>query len=470
MNNLAKSSSLISPTDQSKLFKQVAVGLFFGLLLSFMFRNAGWLLVIILLAGLILFLIGLNTYRAWLLLLIASTLGETKFGLGGLTIHPEQLAMMILVLGWIPALLIGRAKLNRVPLLLPVTLYIAVNFISTNLYAVDKSDSYRWAFELGIYAMMYVMSVMVLRDHPKKLKSAVKIMLALGIFQCIYALIAFTAHHAGINLLGVAENQIQGKTSLQGGFEEPNFLGAFEAAIGIILLALMTAGKTQIKKSVSLLSLVLVLIVVAMTYTRASWIGFGVGLLFLIFLQKPSRNIFNPRAAAASIALLTTVFVIAIPFTNTLTSGGISQRVNDILNFGTESTVGRINVEKIALDRWENAVMLGNGTLSFPKNLAISESSQAGSWLYSSVIQSLHDTGIVGLGFLLWFNAGVIVIVLRGYRRTKDPFYRASLAGFAVASVVIFIASQASSFLWLGFPWIFSGLAVVVAEVAAQES
>lgn len=444
--------------------------MFFGLLLSFMFRNAGWLLIIILLGGLILFLIGLNTYRAWLLLLIASTLGETKFGLGGLTVRPEQLALMILVLGWIPALLIGRAKLNRVPLLLPVTLYIAVNFISTNLYAIDKSDSFRWAFELGLYAMMYVMSVMVLRDHPTKLKAAVKIMLALGIFQCIYALIAFTAHHAGINLLGVAENQIQGKTSLQGGFEEPNLLGAFEAAIGIMLLALMTAGKTQIKKTVSLIGLVLVLIVVAMTYTRASWIGFGVGLLLLIFLQKPSRNIFNPRAAAVSIALLTTVFVIAIPFTNVLTGGGISQRVNDILNFGTESTVGRINVEKMALDRWENAVMLGNGTLSFPKNLAISESSRAGSWLYSSVIQSLHDTGIIGLGFLLWFNAGVVVIVLRGYRRTKDPFYRASLAGFAVASVVIFIASQASSFLWLGFPWIFAALAVAVAEVAAQES
>jgi hypothetical protein len=68
--------------------------------------------------------------------------------------------------------------------------------------------------------------------------------------------------------------------------------------------------------------------------------------------------------------------------------------------------------------------------------------------------------------FYAWYQIGVLVVVIRGYMKTRDPFYRAALAGFSVALLALIIASQASSFIWLGFPWLFSGLAVVIAKIA----
>ena len=167
-------------------------------------------------------------------------------------------------------------------------------------------------------------------------------------------------------------------------------------------------------------------------------------------------------ALPISVTMILILLLVAIPFTNAISSDTVSNRISNIFDFSGGSGEGRVIVQKEAIERWHNGVLLGNGTLSLP---AVPP---AGSWIYSSVLQALHDTGLFGVFFLLWYQLGVIFIIFKGYKRSRDPFFKAALAGFATASIALMIASQASSFLWLGFPWIFSGLAVSAALTTAN--
>ncbi|MHB1464020.1 MAG: O-antigen ligase family protein [Thermoleophilia bacterium] len=445
---------------------RLVLGLIAGWLLIQLI-NRSWLTALLLILTLVILLLDLNGYRAWVLLMAATLVSGFKYSVTGLNMRPDQIMVIFLVIGWLPALLVGKAKLNKVPLLLPVMLYVAVNFISSALYSPDKAQSYQGSFLLLLYVMMYVMTVTVLQDYPDKMKSVVKVLLVLGIVQAAYAVVALLGNKAGINLGGVSTGHVASAISLQGGFEEPNLLGAFSAAIGIMFLAFLTSKQKEISAFKLSLGAGLMMIVLLLTFTRAAWLGFIIGTVLLVFLQKPPRNIFNPRAAAMAVTILAALVLVALPFTNAVEKGQVSQRLDNLLNFSGGSGLGRVKVQKQAIQKWQDAHMLGSGTLSMQSTDPYSKTQAQ--WLYSSVIQALHDTGIIGLGLLLWFQVGVVVIAARASKKTRNPFYRAALAGFVASNIVLLISSQASSFLWLGFPWIFAGLTVAVARVASAE-
>jgi O-antigen ligase len=80
------------------------------------------------------------------------------------------------------------------------------------------------------------------------------------------------------------------------------------------------------------------------------------------------------------------------------------------------------------------------------------------------MVQSLHDTGIIGLFFMLLIHVIPVIYALYAYGKTDSGIRRASLAGMALGAVVMFIASQASSFFWLGFPWLYLGILVAMSK------
>lgn len=441
----------------------VAVGLISGWLVL-QLLNRGWVYAAVVLAVLFLPLIGLNSYRAWLLLLFASMIGFYRYDIGGVTLRFDQLTLLIVFLAWIPGLLVGRNRLYGVPLLIPAAGYITVNFLSSALYAPDKMAGYRGSVLLLIYVLMYVFSAMVLQGQGQRLKGAVKVLLLLGFLQAAYAMIALAANFGGVWLGGIRFGHVESAASLMGAFQEPNLFAAFAAAVSLMYIALLAGGKGVIDSKKAGIGLILVLMALILSYTRAAWVGFMVGMVLLIFIQKPPRNLFNPRTAAIVVMLVLVLLFVVIPLENTISSGTVSTRISETFNFSGGSAEGRVEVQRTAIERWKYAILLGNGTLTLPPV------PPAGSWIYSSVLQALHDTGLFGVLFLLWFQVGVIIIVLRSYRQTQDPFYRAALAGFACGSIAINIASQASSFLWLGFPWIYAGLAIAMARTAAGKN
>lgn len=449
---------------RSNVWIKVIVGIISGLLLV-QLLNFGWLFSLIIFGMALLFVLSMNSYRIWVVLLVATTLSGLRYRTAGYTLRFDQVVLLFMIFGWILAYLTGKVRFHKVPLLIPALLYVGSNFLSSTLFSPDKGTSYQGAFLLGVYVMMYIMTVTVLREHPEKLKSAVKILLFVGAAQAVFALVALSVHFGGVNIFGIDTRQIENNVSLSGGFEEANLFGAFSAALGLMFLAMLMKKNVGVRLLYLVPGLTVLLLALILTFTRAAWVGFIVASLILIFLQKPKGNVFNPRAAAIVAVLAFTALIVAIPFANTLTSGSIGDRVGQIMEFSSGSGEGRVQAQQIALDRWQGAKIFGNGTLSLPSN-AVDPSILIRSWFYSSVVQALHDTGLVGLALLLWTQIGMIAIMVRGYLRSTDLFNRAALSGFIVASVALIIASQASSFLWLGFPWVFAGLAVALAEEA----
>ena len=413
------------------------------------------------------FLISLDGYRIWAVLLTASLFSGMTRDVAGFTFRPEQIIFLFVLAGFIVSFIIGRVKFNSVPMFLPIGLFIGINFLSSGLYSYDHIFSYRAAFLLSIYMLMYVITVVILQEYPQKIKKAVKFLLIIGVCQSLYALITILAYYSGVNL-GALTIRSGVAASAQGSFQESDILGAFSAVMVIMFFAMLAARNTGLRERYLAIGLVITLLTNLLAYTRASWIGLTVALGLLILLQQPKKNIFNPRAAAVLIAITLGLSIFLLPGINNLTSGitgSVFSRATQLLDFSSGSGKGRVNVQEVAIDRWEETPLLGSGTLSFPKDLAATLH-PGGPWLYSSFIQALHDSGIVGLALLLWIQGGIIYTLIKAYKRTTDSFYRASLSGFIAGSVALIIASQASSFIWLGFPWIFSGLAVAVAKVS----
>ncbi len=444
---------------------KLIIGLMSGLLFIWIL-GPNPVLAVILLASVVLLVNGLNDFRAWLVLLLASLTSGFMYKLGNLTVRPDQVALIILIIGWLAAWLTGKAKIGKIPLLLPLSLYLGVNVLSSYLYADDKGASYQGTLLLFLYVLMYIMTCVVLNEHPDKMKFAVKAFLLFAAIEGIYAFISLVAFNAGVNTGGVNPAHVESAVSLNGGFQEPNLLGAFMAVTSLTFLAFLTGKQEEIRNRYLFAGMIIVSASLVLAYTRAAWVGFLVALCLLFFLQKPTRNLFNPRAAAVIMAIIAAVTVAALPFANSLARTELSTRVGEILDFNSTTASGRLDVQRVAIQGWKHAVFFGNGTLSFSNK----EFEVSGSWLYSSMVQALYDTGLVGLLFQLWFQVGVVVILIRSYMKTTDGFYRAALTGFIAGSVAMMIASQASSFLWLGFPWVFAGLAVATAHAAVANS
>lgn len=444
-----------------------AVGLLGGLLLVQMFQ-LGYLLSLLVIGAVVLMLASLDTYRAWLLLLLAANINIFRFVVSDFTIRPEQIVFMALILGLAMSFLIGKIRFYRVPMLLPLFLYLTANFVASALYSPDKAESYKGSTLLVIYGMMYIGTVLVLNTHSDKLKNAIKILMVFAGIHAAFSILALALHAAGLDIgfvmRPISESSASWRTS--GGFEEANLLGAFTAAMGLMFIAFLTSKESAADSHRKLIFITLVVILAAMilTYTRAAWIGFGIGMFMLLFMQKPPGNIFNPKTMTMLILSVMVLPVMLLPVLQAYAPALLNDtqnRMSEILDFSSSSGEGRVEVQKVALDRWRGSIMLGKGTLSLPPEAA--RPAPPGSWLYSSLIQAIHDTGIVGLLLYLWFQVGVLAVILRGYLLSRDPFLRSALAGFAAGGIALLIASQASSFIWLGFPWIFSGLGVAVA-------
>jgi len=126
------------------------------------------------------------------------------------------------------------------------------------------------------------------------------------------------------------------------------------------------------------------------------------------------------------------------------------------------SAMGRLQVYEWGIAESLNRPIFGHGTFA-------GEVIGNRYWM-SSLIQALYDTGIVGALFLLWMHGAAIISAWLAYRRATAPFYRNSLLALALGNAVLLLTSQFSSFLWVGFPWVFMGLTMGLVQARDRQS
>jgi hypothetical protein len=129
--------------------------------------------------------------------------------------------------------------------------------------------------------------------------------------------------------------------------------------------------------------------------------------------------------------------------------------VGGVTRASRSSVEGRVDAWEMALERWQERPILGHGTL-------VGELQEG--WWYSSLVQALYDTGLVGFFALLWIHAGAVVLPARKWLRTRRGQMSANLLGFAAGNAVLGFSSQFSNFLFVGFPWVFLGLSMAAVQ------
>jgi hypothetical protein len=142
---------------------------------------------------------------------------------------------------------------------------------------------------------------------------------------------------------------------------------------------------------------------------------------------------------------------------------GVALSAHSPATVGSRSAiVGRLSLLRTALKRWPEAPLLGHGTFA-------GEVMDQRYWM-SSAVQAVYDTGLVGLASLIALQTLMIVVPWREARRAVDPRLRASLLGCSGGNAVLAFTSLLSSFLWLGFAWIFMGITMALASSARREA
>lgn len=443
-------------------------GILLGLFATRM--SAGNIIIAVAFAGtLLVMVLGMDLRNGWVILYFAGTISAIKIQSGIFDFRPDQLVLIWIGIVWLLALVAGKVHMYKVPLVFPLTGLLVINFVSSILYSPDKLLSYRSCFLLATYFLMYIITVQILVEKRDLLRRSPFIFVLIGVMMSLYALLSLAIFNTGIDLRGAYTAAAGVGTITRGGFEEANIMGSFTAVVALMLLAHFIEGSRWNKGILLAAGFSIVSLALLLSFTRGAWIGFAVGAVLLVLVQRPPGNIFSPKGLALILVMTGLFAFIAIPLGNYVGghTGGketaLSDRLSNLVDFSQGSGEGRKEIETRAIQAWQRNPLTGNGTYSLPQQEP--GTTAQGAWLYSSIIQSLQDTGIIGTVFLIWIYFEGIMIGINGYRRCNTRFWKATIIGATVGWIAMITSSQSSSVFWLSFPWLFLGLLVAWATL-----
>lgn len=416
-----------------------------------------------------------NLWRGAILLLLASQFNGFRFDYGAFTFRPDQLVLLVVAGIVLVYFVAGRFKLFRTVLDIPIVAFLLVGLLASALNSPDQAYSYQGLMLQVVYAGMYFMVVNILLNFRDKLDDTIKAFLLIAIAHSIYAIVAFVSFQVGVNIGGISSAHYGslGLPSTSGFFQEANLFAA-GIVLAVVLFSVHIVSYTDTKlfrNSLMAFGLIVTITVVATSMTRSVWVGLVIVLIILPFYSRPRRNIINPKALGIICAFAVTLGLVILPALNyafSTTSGdenALYTRMSELVDFSSGSGAGRLDVQDIAFERWDEKPIIGHGILSLEGR----EGSYGRGWFYSSFVQSLFDTGLAGALLIILIHVIPIIYALYAARMTRSPLRRVTLVGLALGALVMAVASQASSFFWLGFPWIFLAILIAIAKSTIED-
>ena len=440
------------------------------------------------------------------LLIVAATIQRERFGI------PVELDGPAVALLGILALFLAPASFLRfwtLPLILPMTGFVLAGYASCAANSGDLTSVVRSATPLLnicirqsailTYRVIMFYVVFIAASHLTELRRKPPvIMLSVLLIQTIGSLAFLPLYPSPASELLVRGEQFgPGSLALMGLFLEPNLFGIY--AVTTVALWMPIALSIDKKPALGwiLASIQVGIVGVFMSYTRSAWLA-----LIGVFLLLAAGVLLGMRVGGErrrSVLLLLGVLVvlgfalssaIALAASQAKRSPGVVEtpspgmvetpspaldegpspalveRALRIVDFQTGSSgAGRIWVWGLALEEWANKPWLGWGLLSFEPSGGPSTQG----WLYSSLVQTLHDTGVVGLIFMVWLCVGVAVHTWRAFMLAGSQIDRGLALGYLTAQVALFFTSQFSSFFWGAPTWTLFGLAVAYGRLSSRK-
>lgn len=360
-----------------------------------------------------------------------------------------------------------RVLLGRWPLLFWVAAaYVLTNLAATVLNAPDLPFSLRQTLILGYRLTMFLMVVLAIEWERSLIYMAPRLLLVVMVGQTLVSLGAMLIYSFLPTPLVLYGKDGNAAIALNGFFQEPNLYGIFCLCVVAIMLCQVFFDERQSRPRL-IGALGIGIVGIALSYTRSTWIGLmlvvlALAVIILSTADRRTKRRFLIIGSATTLPILAVGAVLIALFDQ---EGFLSSRFADIVSLKTSSSIGRLQSWQAAVERWQEHPWIGSGPLSFG-----TQGTSVDGWLYSSMVQTLHDSGLVGLGLMLGFTGGCAWYAFRGYRRASNPRDRAILLGYGLAQGALFFTSQFSSLFWDGFTWVLLGLSVGHARLIIREA
>ncbi len=221
------------------------------------------------------------------------------------------------------------------------------------------------------------------------------------------------------------------------------------------------------------LFLMILLINFVLTVSRGAYIALIVALILLFFVYF--RRVFTWKNI---LIFIITAVVVGYGVVFALSKGefrATNEFVGHVLlkdiNAG-ESIQGRLQGFRSALTQFNKSPIFGVGLGNYGPNVSGKPYvNPPGGWpiVNNQYIETLTETGIVGLTTLLLFLIALIWQGLKAYRRAQDPFLKATMLGLLAAFIGILVQYNSFSTLYIIHIWVLIGLLIGVQNLIVKK-
>jgi O-antigen ligase len=371
----------------------------------------------------------ISTEAALYILIIAMLLGPqfatesgevSNFRGRGFTLRFDDFLIMIIGISWFLNKAISKeiGLILKTPLNLPIALYLVACILGTlngiyQLNRVKPMIGFFFILKYFEYFLIYFMAV----NHLKSREQIVRfltILLVVCFLVCLYGIYQIPS---GVRV----------SAPFEGEDGEPNTLGGYLVLMLAVAGALASTPGAIKRKAPMVILIGVILIALAATQSRGSWVALPFMLLTLICFSKHRLAIIIPMLIIIAVSPLvmpkSVVDRAAFTFTQPEEEGQLKIGGAKI---DTSTSARLMSWQLILTQDFTKHPILGWGITGY-------------SFVDAQYPRVLVETGLTGMVVFLFLIATLFRSALRGRRETKDPLFEALYVGYLAGLVGLLV-------------------------------
>lgn len=385
------------------------------------------------------------------ILVVAVSINRFSIQVLGVDVRADQVVPLILALCLVAEWQNKRSP--HLPSVVPLVALTMLGVAASQIAGTDLVVAGRFAVQILTGVILFVVVLQSVRDE-QLVRSVTSALLVVASVQGLLGVLAFLNYLATGNSLGI-DVPLSGLALARGTMFEGNIFGSFMAASLLVALGAQLEAKGWFNWRS--LAITLIAAGLVLSFTRAAWLGFVIGLIFLIVGSKQALS--SRMRLALYAGSLSLVGVIALTLLPSI-GERVEARSETLFDFSSGSGYGRVRLAELAVREWRQEPWIGLGWGSFSGRLP-GQSSVRRSWIPNLSLAILHDTGVLGAILLVWALLRTVA-----FRSRRALLVQAH--GYVAAFIAVLIAAQATSGFILGLFWFFFGMAG--ASIAASKT
>lgn len=297
---------------------------------------------------------------------------------------------------------------------IPIIVFIIAIFIST-ITSTNPTGSFRdLAIHLSALGFLFIIV------NSVKDKNQLNVLLTMFTFVAtIVALYGLYQYKIGINIEAKWVDKASNPditTRIFSVFGNPNIFAEYLIMSIPISVSLFWTSKKILKKMIFLLTSLILITALVLTFSRGGWLGFAFGIFIFILLVE--------KRLLLSLIPISIISIFVIP-------ASILNRIISIVNLSDTSNSYRIRLWKITLDviRDNWLVGVGFGHIPFKQTFETYIRTMPTYHAHNTFLEITAEMGIVGLIILLTILFVIYKYSIRNLMKHQDKYLKVITAG-----------------------------------------